>query len=197
MTLYIFILAAPTITTFKEIQKMWSTINKQKRKVLKISTKCKDIIGNRKTELVDFYKSVLSTRNMRGDYREAAELSLMLLGHGEELTLKKPGCDSNARWMAKILYAAKKFMLTKNDPGMQSKLKEFLIFVVFIYLPSWFKAPFITEASTCDLQMAADLQWYVNIMLFLDFVLFYFARQCTFHKQFSTEMSHLLQSTEF
>lgn len=147
---------APCLTLLKKIQDNWDGISKSKYKVLKplkIDTK-----NERRKSLIEFYKSIISSQ-VRDDYREAAELALMLLGADQKFGFRKPAGDSNARWLAKFLYAAKNYMLVKHERAFARKLEQFLIFCVYVYLPAWYQAPFIQEAVVSDLQLARDLEW--------------------------------------
>lgn len=112
-------------------------------------------------QLIEFYRSVIKSQ-VRDDYREAAELSLMLLGSNDKFNFRKPAGDSNARWMSKILYASKAYMFADQfgfDDVFVSALEKFLFFSIFAYLPAWFRAPFITEAAISDIQFAKEMNW--------------------------------------
>lgn len=77
-----------------------------------------------------------------------------------------PAGDSNARWLSKYLYAAKNYLFKGQlqlDQETIDKLEDFLVFVLFIYLPVWYMAPFLSESTACDLQLAKDLEWYKHV----------------------------------
>ena len=48
-----------------------------------------------------------------GDYKECLNLALVQLGQ-KSITLSRPGAMSEARWMAKIIYAAKMYMYSSQ-----------------------------------------------------------------------------------
>lgn len=88
---------------------------------------------------MDFYQSILASQ-VRDDYREAAEIAMMLLGSRKKFTMHPPAGDSNARWLSKYLYGAKNYLFNSQlqlDEETISNLEGFLVLVIFIYLPGW------------------------------------------------------------
>lgn len=143
------------------ISDQWNFIDKTKFKILR---RLPSISDEKRSALVSFYESV--GPQLRGDYAEAAELALILLGAGKNVSVKKPSSDSHARWMSKILYAAKDYMFAPQlnvfDASEVKRLQDFLHFAVFVYLPAWFKVPFITEAAITDIAFAKGLHWFAK-----------------------------------
>ena len=70
--------------------------------------------SNVRNDTIDFIKDQLQNKvkSSRGDYIEMLKLCLLFLG-GEipGYTISKPGAYSHARWMAKIIYTLKIFLL--------------------------------------------------------------------------------------
>lgn len=119
------------------------------------------VSAEKRIALIKFYQAI--GPQVRGDYEEAAQLALMLLGSGDVFSFKKPAGDSNARWLSKVLYTAKGFMFSRQLTFAKDDLKkmqDFLYFCVFVYLPAWFRSSFISEAAITDIRFAEDLHWY-------------------------------------
>ena len=90
------------------------------------------------------------------------ELSKVILGgtierkKGYTYKLQRPGADHHARWMAKAIYILKMSLLRHQlDLHWQTKKKveKMSLFVVFVYLKSWFSAPCLTSAATNGLEL--------------------------------------------
>ena len=76
----------------------------------------------------------------RDDYKEVAELSLIILGvkAPQKFQMRRPGAIHHARWMSTILYTAKMFMLSDQldyEKEYVEKLYLFLEFITVIYFP--------------------------------------------------------------
>jgi len=105
----------------------------------------------------------------RDDYREMAELTLIVLGEydGKATTsaCKKPGAISNARWMQKVIYSFKMFLYQDQlhySGETKDQLKSFVMFSTLLYVPVWFNAPSAVNAPVNDLQLFKDLSRCVN-----------------------------------
>ena len=80
----------------------------------------------------------------RDDYKELLQLALLFLG--EPLTvadvyIHAPGAFHRARWMAKIIYCFKIFLFRAQfhlSLRELSDLREFNIFIMKIYLKTWY-----------------------------------------------------------
>lgn len=161
---YLIIFAAsPTLPqNLKDIQTSWDNLNKNQYARLTPREGIHNLIPSEKRkELLNFYESILSSQ-VRDDYREAAEVAMMLLGSKKKFSHHPPAGDSNARWLCKYLYAAKNYLFKdqlKHDSNTVQHLEDFLLFSIFIYLPGWYLTPFLTESTTSDLNLAKDLQW--------------------------------------
>lgn len=91
---------------------------------------------------------------------------MIMLGSCKQFVMYPPVGDSNARWVSKFLYGAKKYKYKsqlKLDPQTITNLKDFLVFMVYVYLPGWYMASFLSESTASDLQLAKDLEWYKNV----------------------------------
>ena len=98
----------------------------------------------------------------RCDYKEMLEVSKVILGgtierkKGYTYKLQRPGADHHARWMAKAIYILKMSLLRHQlDLHWQTKkrVEKMSLFVVFVYMKSWFSAPCLTSAATNHLEL--------------------------------------------
>jgi hypothetical protein len=77
-----------------------------------------------------------------------------------------PAGMHRARWMAKAIYAIKlwmfydQFPLTKKE---EQGMRDVAIFVVHVYLKTWFRAPLSASAPNNDLQLLKILYNYKTI----------------------------------
>ena len=83
----------------------------------------------------------------------------------------RPGAMHKARWMAKLLYAIKMVLLgsiiQRDLPkgqifarGQLVKLKRFVLFTVFYYVPWWLTSPISSSAPKNDLLLIRSLEHY-------------------------------------
>lgn len=105
----------------------------------------------------------------RGDYKELLILSLVFLTkETESLNIAAPGALHHARWMAKLLYAMKMVLLSKQIPkelgvfaaGQLSKLQRFVRFILLVYVPWWITCTHPADAPVNDLQLLRSIQSY-------------------------------------
>lgn len=99
---------SPHETCFKTLCRVWSSINTTNYKLPQIKGRfLKDLQEKTRDFLLEFLSGDNST--IRADYKELAELSLLLLGgllpHG--ITIHSPGATHHARWMASMIYTFK------------------------------------------------------------------------------------------
>lgn len=151
-------LDSPTLgALFTGLKKNWHVIPKQRITVLNGLT---GAALKLKTDSISFLKSVKRNNLIRGDYRELVELSLIVLGElnevgGSSYKYKSPGGLSNARWMAKALYALKLFLFQKQlglDKMLVKSVNKFVKFVVLVYVKEWMTASFPEEAAVSDIR---------------------------------------------
>jgi hypothetical protein len=99
---------------------------------------------------------------IRDDYQELIELTMLLLGcPPARIHWRAPGPVHHARWMAKLLYAAKIYLfrdqrdvfnLTKKE---ETQLERFVKFGALIYTSVWMQATLPAEAPVIDFKL-----WY-------------------------------------
>ena len=76
---------------------------------------------------------------------------------GYTYQLQAPGADHHARWMSKVIYIIKMSLLSHQLPSVHHSTKKNIhkmaLFAVFIYMKSWFSAPFLASAASNDLDL--------------------------------------------
>ena len=71
---------SPDIPMFKKIKENWSTINPKKCISGFSDQKCRAALEDKKEEILNFLSSQLQIKQIRDDYRELLELSVLFLG---------------------------------------------------------------------------------------------------------------------
>ena len=108
----------------------------------------------------------------RGDYKEFLELAKIFLGgsierkKGYTYSLQRPGADHHARWMSKSLYIINMSLVHHQLPELhwqtKKKIDKMALFVVLVYLKSWFNAPPLTSAGKNDISLYKSLLKFKN-----------------------------------
>ena len=105
----------------------------------------------------------------RQDYKEMIELSLWFLGEfkGDMSYKLKPGTAvSEARWMGKIIYRLKKFLLRDVLPLKElelEKTRQFLLFAMEFYVVKFIESPLSIEAARNDIEWLKELHQAIDI----------------------------------
>ena len=80
---------------------------------------------------------------IRDDYRECAENALAILGSStKDFTYHRPGATSSSRWLGKVIYCQKMFMLAnqlEHEEEYVAKLRTINVFLCLFYVPAWLK----------------------------------------------------------
>ena len=159
--------SAPDIPLFKRFKDNWEFIDQTKFEDASTDEVTASGIKDVKEGLINFFESVLlSTENqMRNDYREVVELSLLFLGASpsQKFRFKAPGANHHARWMAKIIYSFKIWMFRKQftlTAREQKGLRDLCVFFSRIYVKAWVTAPLAVKAPNNDLCLLKSLDQY-------------------------------------
>lgn len=109
----------------------------------------------------------------RGDYKEFLALAKIFLGeeveqnNGLTYTIQRPGADSHARWMSKAIYTLKLTLLLHQFPNIpwyrKKKLEKMSLFIIFVYLQSWFTSYLLYSAASSDLDLYKRLEKFAKI----------------------------------
>ena len=126
---------------FKKFQEKWNEIDKT-APITRLPEYNHEGMQKLKVETVQYLTKVLDGPNHkdipRNDYREACELALVMLSAEPRRWTEKdrwhiPGAISNARWMAKIIYAPKMLAFSNQIEGWDEefvlKLTDFVAFI--------------------------------------------------------------------
>lgn len=105
----------PDIELFKRFKVQWQNINLSQFVPGVDDTEVSKVISfkNRKA-IVSFVENQLNIINKdRKDYKELLQLTLLYLGvkNDSNIHFKKPGAMHRARWMAKLIYSLKIYLL--------------------------------------------------------------------------------------
>ena len=177
---------SPDVTLFKLLKTSWDSLDLCDTVLPKIPT----TYLHEKEKFLAYINHLLEADNLKNlprcDYKEFLELAKLILGEsierkkGYTFTIQRPGADHHARWMSKSIYILKMTLLLHQLPDMhwqtKKKVEKMALFVIFVYLRSWFSAPALTSAATNDIDLFKRLQKFRTI-----------------HKKVSSTTSNLLQ----
>lgn len=161
--------SSPDTPEFKDFKNSWHKITDHNTnfKTLEIRNRKLQLRSN---DVTTFLYEQLTNANTndslpRDDYRECAELMIILLGGVPPRGLHwlKPGAYHHARWMPTIIYSAKMFAfghLLQFDPEKMKKLERLCIFNTLYYIKPWLMASHGVDAPITDLQLWHDLKEY-------------------------------------
>lgn len=160
--------SGPDVLLFKRFRDQWDKIDKENFQPAAtdeyvsrtLSPFCKDIM--------EFINKQLLQQQVRDDYRELLELSIIFIGEIPigGVKFKAPGATHHARWMAKLLYALKIWMFRNQfrlTPHETRGLRDLAIFAVTTYLKAWFTAPLAASAPCNDFLFLNQLLQYHSV----------------------------------
>ncbi|KAG7155567.1 hypothetical protein Hamer_G030873 [Homarus americanus] len=156
--------SAHTDPLFQTLKKRWSQLDHSQYLRLDIANLPEsDWLSHLRHRTVSYLLTV--TEWAREDYREAAELTLLVLGVNPPrgTHFLRPGACHHARWMAKIIYYLKIYMFSHQlelSSDLCVKLQRMAIFVSLLYTPAWLKSPVAEDAPVNDLQLHHELLRY-------------------------------------
>ncbi|KAG7158405.1 hypothetical protein Hamer_G027380 [Homarus americanus] len=156
--------SAPTDPLFQTLKKRWSQLDHSQYLRLDIANLPEsDWLSHLRHRTVSYLLTV--TEWAREDYREAAELTLLVLGVNPPrgTHFLRPGACHHARLMAKIIYYLKIYMFSRQlelSSDLCVKLQRMAIFVSLLYTPAWLKSPVAEDAPVNDLQLHHELLRY-------------------------------------
>ncbi|XP_038113187.1 uncharacterized protein LOC119767778 isoform X1 [Culex quinquefasciatus] len=150
---------SPETNLFKVFKENWPLFKKNSPKPMRIKK-------HHQTFRDSTVRTLKSIREWpRNDYRELFDLTLFALGEKpHDFSWKAPGAVHHARWMSKLIYATKIFLLRKEGHliGLkkedEKKIERFVLFGSLIYTAAWAEAPLATEAAINDLMLWKNLQ---------------------------------------
>lgn len=160
---------APENPMFKEVHDRWPSIDKTSPRVLDIA-ECSEWLQQKRLDALDELRLILSRDREflpRDDYRELAELAMMVLGEAPPrgVHLSVPGACHQARWMAQNLYLFKMYMFQDQlgySTGERAKIEKMVIFNAIFYVPYWFRCSSAVDAAINDLRFIQDMTEFIK-----------------------------------
>lgn len=160
--------SGPDVAIFKRFQLAWVTMD---TKMFNSGIENCIVMGSVNDvcdDIIKFSIDRLEENHPRDDYRELLELTVIFLGGilPNGIHFKKPGAIHHARWMAKAIYSLKiylfreQFRLTVKE---ETALRNICIFIIRLYIKSWFDAPSAIKAPFQDLTFIKNLLNYIAI----------------------------------
>lgn len=135
----------PDILVFKRFQKAWAAMDHSNIQTVATDPLiCRDV-ADVTGDIVAFAQNQLLQFQLRDDYKELLELTIIFLGAAPNkgIFFKAPAGLHRARWMAKSIYFVKiwmfwgQFKLTKRE---EEGIRKVCIFTVRVYIGAWFQA---------------------------------------------------------
>ncbi|KAL4089004.1 hypothetical protein QTP88_024082 [Uroleucon formosanum] len=157
--------SSPAIPFFKNFQKQRHKLDINKYNIGIEDQACGAALENVKEDILNFVKSKLETKHLRGDYREFLELIFIFIGGNLENKIKMhpPGAMHQARWMARAIYCLKIFLFRSQYiiSGLTKKaIGEICVFIIKFYVKAWFTCPLPNKSPNQDLQFIKDMKLY-------------------------------------
>jgi hypothetical protein len=147
----------PEVKLFNDFKNSWDGLDKRNYSAINDPRLKKPFLKKTKNSVVEFLKHALENSEKycpRDDYKEICELCLVVLGERQNYKFRRPGATHHARWMAKIIYVFKIYLLRAElqlSTEVEHSLKELCIFYALIYVHSWITAPLTADAPVNDL----------------------------------------------
>lgn len=122
-----------------------------------------------KTDLLEFCEKTLMEKLPRNDYRELLKLTVILLSPPNAIVyrIQAPGAYNRARFMCRIIYSLKIYLYRDQLhllPEEITAVKQVVLFVLKVYLKSWFQATNAIKSSNNDLIMLKTINSLVETM---------------------------------
>ena len=136
--------SSPIVALFKRFHGHWESLDRSQYESGDAHPDVAPLLTGVDTEW--FEQAIAERKNLRDDYRELLELTLLFVGHVSPrgARFRAPGPMHHARWMSKAIYALKVWMFRqqfKLTAREESGLRSICIFVCWVYARSWTEAP--------------------------------------------------------
>ena len=150
---------SPDNPWFKGLKDNWASIQKDEPNILKVKQSW--LKGKRQNSL-NVLSELLESSFLRADYREVAELAVIVLGEEPPRGIhwSRPGAIHQARWMANNIYCIKMFLFSHElaySTAIQSKLERIVTFLALFYTCHWMTATIAADAPINDLLFMKDM----------------------------------------
>lgn len=148
------ITTSPDIPLFKKLRENWKNVDP--KKIQNYPKKLSYLEVSEINKLLEFYRTALTEKISKDDYRELIELSIIFLGGDTEhkFKIRPPGAMHQARWMAKVIYSIKisllssQFTISNKD---KTALLDVCLFIVTSYVKPWLQCNLAIKAPYQDL----------------------------------------------
>ena len=153
---------SPDNPMFKNVKEKWDKLDKDCPRVLGL---VEQDLKQKKTSTIAVVSNFLEEASPRANYREVAELCLILLGEEPPRGIHwaKPGAIHQARWMARNIYCMKMLMFSKElkyNKDTIFKLERMNKFLALFYTSHWVTTTSAADAPIHDLQLMKDMLQY-------------------------------------
>ena len=152
----------PTNPIFKNVKDLWPSIDKDLANVMDLSINGPWPEALRARTLSLLMDILQKEHTPRADYRQVAELTIILLGGTPPRGIRwlSPGAIHQARWMAINIYAMKMFLFHPQfgyDEDFVHNLTRLNVFLSLFYVPAWMTATRAADAPVTDLALVQDM----------------------------------------
>ena len=153
---------SPDNPMFSNVKEKWDKLVKDCPRVLGL---VEQDLKQKKTSTIAVLSNFLEEASPRADYREVAELCLILLGEEPPRGIHwaKPGAIHQARWMARNIYCMKMLMFSKElkyNTDTIFKLERMNKFLALFYTSHWVTTTSAADAPIHDLLLMKDMLQY-------------------------------------
>lgn len=160
------ITTSPDIPLFKKFRENWKNVDPEKIQSYTEKLSCLNV--SEIDKLLEFYRTELTKKIARDDYRELIELSIIFLGGDTEqkFKIRPPSAMHQARWMARAIYSLKILLLSsqfKISKKNKTALLDVCLFIVTSYVKPWLQCTLAVKAPYQDLCFLKAMKAYETI----------------------------------
>jgi hypothetical protein len=121
---------------FNNVKEKWDKLDKDCPRVLGL---VEQDLKQKKSRTIAVVSNFLVEASPRADYREVAELCLILLGEEPPRGIHwaKPGAIHQARWMVRDIYSIKMLLFSKELQYNKDTLERMNKFLALFYTSHW------------------------------------------------------------
>ena len=157
----------PNVAIFQKFRDRWDMFDHAKFKSVDIRS-IPSILRAKIPIIEQDTKYFLDTVLPRDDYKELLLLTRVFLGLDKEdgLFFYRPGACHHARWMANAIYCLKMYIFREVYPlpiEQEKAMLDVCLFVVFVYISYWYRAPLPIMAPSKDLNLLKTLCEYRSV----------------------------------
>ena len=149
--------SGPVDTKFQEFKRRWPQLNHKSDVMLLFpdDSWLQELRDDTTEKLQAMLDRPTKDQFLREDYKELAQLVLVVLGAGPSLPrFRRPGACHHARWMAKVLYYLKMYMFAEQlGYSSDERVRRMVTFVTLICARTWLMAPLASDAPMTNLQL--------------------------------------------